>query len=72
MVRDTKSITGKWEEICSYEFSQIMPARPSGKSGLNAKWSTGESNVIRSVLTVMCGDRGKKLSVCDEFWNFEI
>lgn len=62
MLRDTKSVTGKWEETCSYEISQIMPARPSGKSGLNAKWSTGESNVMRSVLVSIC-DGGKKLRV---------
>lgn len=48
-----------------------MPACPSGKSKLKAKWSTGESNMMRSVPFFMC-DRGKKLSVCDEFWNFEI
>jgi hypothetical protein len=48
-----------------------MPARPSGKSGLNAKWNIEENNVMIGVLFLMC-DRGKKLSVCDEFWNFEI
>ena len=42
-----------------------------GKSGLNAKWNAGENNVMRSVLFMM-GDRGKKLSLCNEFWNFEI
>jgi hypothetical protein len=71
VLRETKSITGNWEETSSYEISQIMPARPSVKSGLNAKWNTRESNVMRSVLFLVC-DRGQKLSVCDEFWNFEI
>jgi len=71
VVKEKNSVSGKWEETGSYEISQIMATRPSGKSGLNAKWSTGDNNVMKSVLFLM-RDRGKKLSVCYEFGNFEI
>jgi len=33
VVRETKYITGKWEETCSCEISELIPARPSVKVG---------------------------------------